>query len=54
VPRDLVQAWHWLGRAAAQGNRWAAARRDAIETRIERSDLDRARRSLPKWRSRIE
>ena len=30
VPRDPLEAYVWFGRAAAQGNKWAAAQRDRL------------------------
>ncbi len=46
VPRDLVRAWVWLGRAARQDRAWAARRRDQVAEQMTSEQLARARRNL--------
>lgn len=54
VGRDKVRAWFWLSLAARQGNRWAANRRDAIESGMADATLNEARRLLADRRLRPE
>jgi hypothetical protein len=54
VPRDLERAWLWLGLAARQGNKWAEARRDAVELQMTEPALRDAKRRLAEWRPALE
>ncbi len=54
VPLDLAQAWLWLSLAARQGNNWALSRRDTIETLMDESVLNNAKRHLANWRPKTE
>ena len=46
VERDLVEAYVWFSRAAAQGRRWPRARLEALEASMTAAQLEAARAAL--------
>ncbi len=49
VGRDLVSAYVWLSRAAEQGRRWSAWRRDGIAAQLSPEQRAEAEARLEAW-----
>ena len=46
LPRDPVEAYVWFGRAAAQGNQWAADQRDRLAPTLDGASRTAADRRI--------